>query len=113
MASQTHTTVAAESAAKEQKELLNAQALSSQASQDSAVREQLELVGRGSDGEVFPVAVTLSQFKVNSKVYFGTYIRDITYTKNIEMQVCLSPLIFSPLTLPPLLSLIHLKFVFC
>jgi hypothetical protein len=53
----------------------------------STVREQLELVGRRSDGGVFPVSITLAQFKVNSKVYFGTYIRDITYTKNMEQQV--------------------------
>jgi hypothetical protein len=82
-------TVAAESAAFAQAQ--SAQALSSAStsanSNDQQVRVQLELAGRKCDGEVFPVSVTLSQFKVNNKVYFGTYIRDITYTKNIEMQV--------------------------
>lgn len=33
------------------------------------------------------MSVTLSQFKVNGKTYYGTYIRDITYTKNMEAQV--------------------------
>lgn len=53
----------------------------------SEVREQLELMGRRSDGGEVPVSVTLSRFKVNSKTYYGTYIRDITYTKNMEAQV--------------------------
>lgn len=57
------------------------------ATKDEIVHEELQLEGLHSSGKVFPASVTLSQFKVNSKLYYGVYIRDISYMRNIEAQM--------------------------
>jgi PAS domain S-box-containing protein len=51
------------------------------------IGKTVELSGRRSDGDEFPVELSLASWKIGDTVYFTSLLRDITERKHVEQQI--------------------------